>query len=53
MNRDATRLLDPDGIVPVNLNVVNNNGSSPSHLAALKGNVTVGYAFSFCSVTST
>jgi len=28
---------DPDGIVPVNLNAVNNNGSSPAHLAALKG----------------
>merc|ERR1712070_1087067 len=28
---------DPDGIVPVNLDAVNNNGSSPAHLAALKG----------------
>lgn len=40
-NMDATCPLDPDGIVPVNLNVVNNNGSLPSHLAALKGHVTI------------
>jgi ankyrin repeat protein len=37
----AGDILDPDGIVPVNLNVVNNNGSSPAHLAALKGHTKV------------
>ena len=38
-------IADPDGIVPVNLDAVNNNGSSPAHLAALKGYTNVSHKY--------